>query len=511
MSRVNNGIMRHLEELTLANERLKEDNKNLRADNRKLRTENDRLRKRIDELEMSMDEKIAKAAEEAVAKATAPLLELVATKDGEILRLKGQLGKDSSNSSKPPGSNGYKKVLNNREKSTKKQGGQHGHRGARLNIPKNLAELVEAGIAEHEIVSEVQEGDAYVSDWTVDMNVVVIYTERRRKPGSPPKIGYGPKVKSLAVYLSVVGLIAYKRLSGFFREVSHGLMLASKHTLASFNRNASDAVDLEAYERDLLNGETINVDDTQIKTSERPGDGGVFETAKKTTFGAYVRTYSNPTTTVLRAHPSKSEETVKRDNILPRFHGVVSHDHEAKFYNYGTANATCCAHLTRELKGMSELQMLPWADGARSFFLEMNEHKLEDIREGKTSCDAALLALFEERYDSFVSTGKGQLGSMRPKSLGFDELRRMTNRLEKHKDNYMLFMRNYVAPFTNNLAERDLRHCKTRQKVSGCFRSWQGVLEYCRIRSLISTAKKRGQNLLDSLAQLFLVTSPAGQ
>ena len=456
MSRINNGIMRHLEELTLENERLKEENKKLRADNRKLRAENERLRKRVEELEATMDDKIAKAVDEAVVKATAPLLETIAAKEDEILRLKGQIGRDSSNSSKPPGSNGYKKVLNNREKSSKKQGGQHGHRGARLNIPENLAELVEAGIAEHEVVSEVEEGEAYVSDWTVDIDVTVTYTERRRKPGAPPRIGYGPKVKSLAVYLSVVGLIAYKRLSDFFREVSHGLILASKDTLAGFNRRAADAVNQEAYEQDLLNGETINVDDTQIKTSERPGKDGVLETKKKTTFSVYIRTHSNPTTTVLTAHPSKSEETIKTDNILPRFHGILAHDHEAKFYNYGTAYATCCAHLTRELKGMSELQMLPWADGARSFFLEMNEHKLEDIGEGRTSCDAALLALFEGRYDSFVISGKEQLGSMRPKSLGFDELRCMTKRLEKHKDNYMLFMRNYAAPFHEQLGRKRL-------------------------------------------------------
>ena len=511
MSRINNGIMRHLEELTLENERLKEENKKLRAENRKLRAENDRLKKRIDDLEMSTSEKIANAVDEAVINATTPLLELINSKDGEITRLKNQLGKDSSNSSKPPGSNGFKKVLNNREKSSRTQGGQHGHRGVRLNIPENLAELVEAGIAEHEVVSEVEEGEAYVSDWTVDVNVTVVYTEHRRKPGVPPKIEYGLKMKSLAVYLSVVGLIAYKRLSDFFREVSHGLILASKGTLAEFNRVAADAVNQEEYEQDLLNGETINVDDTQIKTSERPSKDGAMETKEKTTFSAYIRTHSNPTTTVLTAHPSKSEETIKMDNILPRFHGVLSHDHEAKFYNYGTANATCCAHLTRELKGMSELHMLPWADRVRLFFLEMNEHKLEDIGEDKTSCDAASLALFDEQYDSFVTSGKEQLGSMRPKSLGFNELRCMINRLEKHKDNYMMFMRNYAAPFTNNLAERDLRHCKTRQKVSGCFRSWQGVLDYCRIRSLISTSKKRGQNLLDSLAKLFLSPSPAGQ
>ena len=100
---------------------------------------------------------------------------------------------------------------------------------------------------------------------------------------------------------------------------------------------------------------------------------------------------------------------------------------------------------------------------------------------------------------------------MQANSFGYDELRRMINRLEKYKDNYLLFIRDYEAPFTNNQAERDLRHCKTKQKVSGCFRSWQGVLDYCKIRSLLATAMKRGENLLASLSSLWKIPLTAGQ
>jgi transposase len=75
----------------------------------------------------------------------------------------------------------------------------------------------------------------------------------------------------------------------------------------------------------------------------------------------------------------------------------------------------------------------------------------------------------------------------------------------------MLFIRNYDAPFTNNQAERDLRHCKTKQKIYRCFRSWQGVLDYCKIRSLLGTAKKRSENLLDALPCLWTQHSTAGQ
>ncbi len=67
----------------------------------------------------------------------------------------------------------------------------------------------------------------------------------------------------------------------------------------------------------------------------------------------------------------------------------------------------------------------------------------------------------------------------------------------------MLFLRAYAVPFTNNLAERDLRHCKTKQKVSSAFRSWKGALDYVVIWSIIASARKRGLNILAVLTNSF--------
>jgi transposase len=185
----------------------------------------------------------------------------------------------------------------------------------------------------------------------------------------------------------------------------------------------------------------------------------VLETAEKTTFNAYIRTYSNKTTTVLTANPYKTEESVITGNIVTQFHGIVSQDHEAKFYNFGGSNATCGAHLTRELKGLDELYLLKWAAEVRLFFLDMNNHKNNDVHNGLAACEPIQLCKFESRYDELLNEGKHQLESMPPKSFGYDELRKMVNRLEKYKENYLLFIRNYDAPFTNNQAERDLRGC----------------------------------------------------
>ena len=498
-----NDIFRQLEEVTLENDRLRNENRKLRVENRGIRAENARLIKRMETLEATMEERINKAVEDAVIKAVAPLQAEIAEKEKEILRLKTQLDKDSTNSSKPPGTNGYRRIPNNREKSSKNQGGQFGHKGTRLNIPENLDELVESGIAEHIIISEVPKGEPYVSDWTVDLKIVTVFTEHRRKPGKPPKIEYGQRLKAIVVYLCVIGLIAVKRLAQFFHEISYGLIAVSKATIAKFTSKAADHIDLTDNVHDLLNGQVINIDETPIKTSERPNKNGVLETAEKTTFSAYIRTYSNKTTTVLTANPYKTEESIISDNILTQFHGIISQDHEAKFYNFGDSNATCGAHLTRELKGLAELYLLNWAAEVRLFFLDMNNHKNNDVHKGVTVCEPALLYNFESRYDELLHEGKLQLERLPPKSFGYDELRKMVNRLGKYKDNYLLFIRNYEAPFTNNQAERDLRHCKTKQKVSGCFRSWKGVLDYCKIRSVLDAAKKRNESLFDALLALF--------
>ncbi len=61
------------------------------------------------------------------------------------------------------------------------------------------------------------------------------------------------------------------------------------------------------------------------------------------------------------------------------------------------------------------------------------------------------------------------------------------------------FLENFSVPFTNNLAEQDIRMMKLRMKISGSFRTAQGAEVFATLRSVISTARKKGWNILQTL------------
>jgi len=130
---------------------------------------------------------------------------------------------------------------------------------------------------------------------------------------------------------------------------------------------------------------------------------------------------------------------------------------------------------------------------------------------GQSALPAADLDGFQARYIQIVDIGYEQNPAPEPpngpKRRGRrkqSKARNLLDRFRDHHEGILAFMRDFAVPFDNNLSERDLRMMKLRQKISGTFRSFDALVDFCRIRGYVSTARKNGLNALDALRRVFL-------
>jgi transposase len=194
----------------------------------------------------------------------------------------------------------------------------------------------------------------------------------------------------------------------------------------------------------------------------------------------------------------------RRGSLLARVTGiVVVHDHCKPYYTLqGVLHALCNAHHLRELKALVEIEKEDWTRKMQ-LLLRRACHATNLARERGVPLKSGLIALIERCYDTIPTQGfafheaqptlisadvKARRRGRLPRRVGHN----LPLRLSTRKQDVLRFLVDARVPFTNNLAERDGRMMKPRQKISRGFRSQDGAKQFGVVRSLLSTARKQG-------------------
>lgn len=460
-------------------------------------------------IQAALDEGGVEVVVEVVCGISAEFESRITQFETRIAELERRLNKNSSNSSKPPSSDGLKRNNSLRPKNTgRKPGGQPGHPGQTLqasespdftvNLPLTSCPECGGDLSDQPVQSEEKRQVFDLPD--IKMLVTEFLAERKTCPhcatlvsagfpcGVTAPVQYGPGMQSAMTYLNVRQVIPCARVA----EVCQDL----------FGHRPSAGSVVRSVERcaDLLMPRIDEIRDTLSQAPLLHADETGVRCIGKT---HWLHVASTSTHSLFSYSPKRGVEGFSVANVLPTYTGKLVHDFWGPYDKLEYDHSRCNAHLLRELKAFTETGHR-WAEEIIAVLLEMKKAADEAREKDQERIDAAHRKRLQSRYDKWVKAGlqahpeitkptgkRGRIGQSKETNL----LRRLRDKREE----VLRFVNDLSVPFDNNQAERDLRMIKVQQKVSGCFRSENGAKRFCVISSYISTIRKQGLNLMEAI------------
>ena len=429
----------------------------------------------------------------------------------EIKRLQDIISKDSSNSSKPPSTdNKLTKKAPNKKTSTKKsRGGQQGHKGRTLKTVSNPDHVVILQIAQCHCSHSLDnvQSSKVVTRQSFDLpeiKMVVTQYEQHTKvcpecqcvhiPEFPNSMRaatqYGDNLRSFIAYCNTYQMLPYDRISEMIEDLTEHRL--SKGTIYNTLNNYHDK--LEEYEHTvkalMLKEEVLHCDETGINVKGKLH---------------WIHTASSSLMTYYMLHTKRGSVAMDDMEILPEYQGVAVHDHWKPYNKYSCSHSFCNAHHLRELNFITLSEKVLWSDNMHTLLSRMNQEVHKAKERGKERLSKDKIEQFTHHYDTIC---KGAMRYYPPpekiakKTRGRSAQAKGKNLLDrfvKHQEEILRFSVNFSVPFTNNLAERDLRMIKVKEKISGTFASFKGGEIFVRIRGYISTLKKNNRPVLEEL------------
>ena len=431
-----------------------------------------------------------------------------------IKQLEDRLATNSRNSSKPPSTDGFKKPKPKslRKKSGRRSGGQRGHPGHTLQKVDNPdhterhrvkrcsacgCSLASQSLVcvESRQVHELPPRRLIVTEHQAEQKRCSCgHVNKATFPeGVNAPVQYGPQIKALAVYLNQQQLLPYERTCELFGELL-GCPI-SQGTLANIIAHCHEDIKapVEQIKKQVTQAPVTHFDETGARVDKKLW---------------WLHSASTQRLTYYDIHPKRGAEAMDAIGILPGFAGRAIHDAWRPYLTYECDHGLCNAHHLRELTFIHECHQQQWS-GDLKHLLQQIKKAVDQARSTTGHLTQARIKAFQNSYQHILDDGyaanplpvppltkkRGRPKKTKPRNL--------LERLDKHRDQVLAFMKDFSVPFDNNLAERDIRMMKVQQKISGPFRTPHGAQAFCRIRSYISTARKNAIGALDALTRVF--------
>jgi transposase len=452
--------------------------------------------------------------EEATFQLFNRLVERINALEEKVASLDARINKDSHNSSKPPSSDMFRTPKSLHEKSGKHSGGQPGHEGRSLRqvekpdhvkdhflkgaceCGRDLSKGKRRGYERRQVFDvpkpamEVTEHRAETKECTCGRLHTAAFPA-----GVDAPVQYGANIRSMLVYFSQYQLIPQKRISEAMGDLFNATV-----SQATVNKAIQ-----EAYSRLEATEEAIKqrIQESVVAHGDETGMYIGGERWWQHGFGTTLFTY-------FFCHRKRGKLALRDDGTVKQFVGRLVHDGWLSYFDIDCMHALCNAHHLRELIFLREECHQRWAGTMIKHLCHIKRVVDRAKVAGRRQLTPKTLLLYRQRYELIIARGHRanpqQITRNAPGSRGRIKqtaAHNLLNRLEKYTDETLAFMYDFEIPFDNNLAERDLRMSKVKQKVSGCFRSVFGAQAFCRIRGYISTVRKHNLNVFDQIFKCF--------
>ncbi len=307
--------------------------------------------------------------------------------------------------------------------------------------------------------------------------------------GMDGKVQYGDTIKAMIINLLAVQMLSLQRLQEHLmsimgRSISQAVMLKYLLQFSSSLKTWEDA-----QVAALLKCKYIHCDETSCRIDK---------------VNWWVHSYSSGDITLKLVHRNRGKEAIDEINIIPRYKGIIIHDCWASYLFYQNAkHALCGGHLLRELKYIEEYNGYSWATKVKKILQKAAEQVAN--RPGTRILSKKEYKTLQSRYRNALTRGLNEMPSFLEKDgmqrgrIKKTDAQNLWERLSKYEDSVLMFARVKEVDFTNNRAERDLRVSKVKQKVSGCFRTYEMALAFYRISSYVKSMRYRGYSSMEAI------------